>query len=47
MREDAILAKRRSEIIQKAMDAADAKGRNLQNLIENHKSQTGPAIPQQ
>ena len=35
------MAKRRSEIIQKALDATDAKGRNLQMLIENNNKSVG------
>jgi hypothetical protein len=34
MREDAILAKKRALIINKALDSVDNKGRNLQNLLE-------------
>jgi REP element-mobilizing transposase RayT len=34
VREEAMLAKKRQEIIQKAMDVAENKGRNIQQMME-------------
>lgn len=38
MREEAILAKKKQEVINQAMEIADVKGRNLQQMIEGRKS---------
>jgi hypothetical protein len=51
MREEAILAKKKQEVINQAMEIADAKGRNVQQMIEGRKSiganPTNPSLQQQ